>query len=210
MGILGIVKIFIRFCWLAIHPIRKSEEVVGVLGLIVTFLIVFGLVGAGVVGWFAPSPLPEPSPRWPLIVAYPTILLAILLLIAGLRLQYRLSALDELANIKEGDVVRGKDINVSLLFQKLQNIFLANVTFKNCKLRGPCVVVVKGNIELDGCGFRGGAHLEESLIEAQNNRKYSGVGAFVHCKFQYCTFENIAWLIPNELRDKMLRQIVHI
>lgn len=182
----------------------------GVLGLIVTSLIVLGLVGASVVGWLAPSPLPEPSPRWPLIVAYPTILLAVLFLIAGLRLQYRLSAFDQLANIKEGDVVRDKDINVSLLFQKKKSYFLSNVIFIKCKLRGPCLVVVKGNNEFSSCGFLGASSLSESLIEAQENRKYSGVGVFVHCKFQYCTFENIAWLASKEWCDKMLSQIVQV
>ncbi len=105
MDIREVFKTFFCFCWLAIHPIRKSEEVVGMLGFIVTFLIVLGLVSVSVVAWFAPSPLPEPSPRWPLIVAYPTILLAILFLVAGLCLQHRLSALGQLANIKKGDVV---------------------------------------------------------------------------------------------------------
>lgn len=81
----------IRFLWLAISPIRKTEEVAGVLSLLVTFLIILGVVGAGFVGWLAPSPLPDPSPRWPLIVAYPIVILAVLFFIAGVRLQHRLS-----------------------------------------------------------------------------------------------------------------------
>ena len=211
MAIRDIIYIFVRFCWLAIHPIRKSEEVVGVLGLIVTSLIVFGLVSAGVVGWLAPSPLPEPSPRWPLIVAYPTILLAILLLIAGLRLQSRVSAIDQLANIKSGDTVKNKDISVSSLFGKSQGNFLGNVTFRNCKLSGPCLVMLRGHNKMVRCQIlRASGDLSEYLIEAQGNRKYSGVGAFVHCEFQYCTFENIAWLLPKKLCDKFLNDITII
>ena len=57
--------------------------------MLLTGLIVLGVVGAGLAGWSAPSPLPEPSPRWPLIIAYPVSILAILFLIAGVRLQYK-------------------------------------------------------------------------------------------------------------------------
>jgi hypothetical protein len=81
----------VRFLWLAISPIRKTEEIAGVLSLLVTLLVILGVVGAGFVGWLAPSPLPQPSPRWPLIVAYPTVILAVLFFIAGVRLQCRLS-----------------------------------------------------------------------------------------------------------------------
>ncbi|MFH1662602.1 MAG: hypothetical protein ABH934_01595 [Chloroflexota bacterium] len=67
----------------------------GVIEVLVTFLILLGLIGASVAGWIAPSPLPEPSPRWPLIVAYPALLLMILFLVAGLRLQFRIDSYEE-------------------------------------------------------------------------------------------------------------------
>lgn len=171
----------------------------GVLGIVVTLLIVLGLVGVGVLGWLAP--LPEPSPRWPLVVAYPAILFMILFLVAGLRLQYRLYNLDQLDNIKQGDTVKNRDINVSALFEKRERNILDNVTFNRCTLKGPCLVAVKGETNLIRCGFWGG-DLSEHLILADKNRKYDGIGVFVHCNFEYCRFENIAWLLPSNLYQK--------
>ncbi len=201
-------KTFFRFCWLAIRPIRKSEEVAGVLGLIVTFLIILGLVGASVVGWLAPSPLPEPSPHWPLIVAYPMILLTILFLIAGLRLQHRLSAFDRLANIKSGDVVKNKDLNLSLLVQPRKKLALANITFERCKFYGPCTVGILGNIELIGCGFFSGRKLDDMIIEVKEARDFAGIAAFVYCKFHYCEFYDISWLVDKTIADELRKMVV--
>lgn len=208
MDILRIFRVFLRFCWLAIHPIRKSEEVVGMLGFIVTFLIFLGLIGAGVAGLFAPSPLPEPSPRWSLIVAYPTILLAILFLVAGLRLQYRLSVIDELTNIKPGDVLNGKDINVSLMFQQLKSDNLAVVTFEHCVLRGPCTVILRGNYKINACDF--GSNLPSKLIKGETGSRYFGVGVFVHCTFNFCKFDNLSFLVSEEERKKLLEKVTQV
>jgi hypothetical protein len=59
----------------------------------------------------------------------------------------------ELANIKPGDTIKGKDINVSLMFRKLnsnptreaeRHNILDNVTFDYCNLHGPCLITFEG------------------------------------------------------------------
>lgn len=82
-----------RFLWLAIHPLRRTEEWWGIIGMVATVLIILGVVGAGIAGVVAPSPLPDPSPRWPLIIGYPSVVGFILLFIAGTRLQWRVLSL---------------------------------------------------------------------------------------------------------------------
>ncbi|MFC1980308.1 hypothetical protein ACFLVS_05645 [Chloroflexota bacterium] len=150
----------------------------GVLSIAVTFLIVLGLVGAGVLGLLAPSPLPEPSPRWSLIIAYPAILLMFLFFVAGLRLQFRLYDLEQFTKLKSGDIVKNKVINVSALFDKRDRYILDNITFSKCTLKGPCLVAVRWKTDLIRCGFWGG-ELSEHLILADENRRYNGIGVFV-------------------------------
>ena len=163
----------------------------GVLGMLVTFLIILGIIGVGVVGWIAPM----------------------LFLIAGLRLQSRLSECDELSSVKNGDTVKGKDINLSLLFQKTRQNFVSNVTFKRCILKGPCVVTLKGENKFCGCGFLGTTRLEAKLLMKPNDDKsYTvvGIGEFVHCKFQYCNFKNVAFYVTKKEYDNLLSKIVQV
>lgn len=189
-------------------PDASHRRCLGVLNLLVTPLILSGLLGAGFAGAFAPSPLPEPSPQWPLVIAYPTLLTAVLLFIAGWRLQYRLALIEGMREIKAGDIVSRQDVNVSLMFQSFRRGIVANVSFERCTLKGPCTVGLLGSVELDGCTFAGGETLEQHLIEASPERKYAGIGAFLHCKFQYCTFDNILFLVEKPVADKMRATIV--
>lgn len=134
--------------------------------------------------------------RWWLTIVTPS-LIAILFLIAGVRLQHRLSAIDDLARIKSGDIVKGQIISVALLFENRERNILDGITFSKCTLKGPCLVVVKGENHFSYCGFWG-ADISEYLILAEKGRKYNGIGVFVNCTFKHCRFENIAWLLPND------------
>lgn len=60
--IVYIVKACTQVLWLAIRPIRRTEEVYGMVGLVVTVAILLGLAGAALAGAFAPSPLPDHHP----------------------------------------------------------------------------------------------------------------------------------------------------
>jgi len=142
--------------------------------------------------------------RWLLTIVTPC-LIAVLFLIAGVRLQHRLSAIDDLAKIKSGDIVENKTINVSLLFQNRERNILDGVTFRKCTLKGPYLVRIKGEIRLSYCRF-GPEDIAEYLILAEKGRRYNGIGVLVNCSFKHCRFENIAWLLPN---DKMYQQFLN-
>jgi len=75
---------------LAVHPVFKLEQWIGVAGRIQAFVIVAGIIGAGAVGAWAPSPLPETSPRWLAVVGYPAVVSMLLFFWVGIRLQVRL------------------------------------------------------------------------------------------------------------------------
>jgi hypothetical protein len=77
------------FVRLVIGPLRRSEEAWGWFERAQVVLIALGLIGAGAAGAIAPNPAPD-APRWFLIVAYLSIVAAVLFFIAGFRLQMRL------------------------------------------------------------------------------------------------------------------------
>jgi hypothetical protein len=88
--------VLLRAFWavvrLAFQPLRHSEAVAGWLSVTITVLLMLGLVGAGLAGAFLPSPGESTrfAPQWILIIAYPAIILAVLFLIAAVRLQLQL------------------------------------------------------------------------------------------------------------------------
>jgi len=81
--LLGATCAFVLF---AIRPLRRSEEAWGLFDIARVVLVALGLIGAGAI---APNPAPD-APRWLLIIAYPSIAVAVLFFIAGIRLQMRL------------------------------------------------------------------------------------------------------------------------
>lgn len=112
----------------------------------------------------------------------------------------------ELANIKSGDTIKGKDINVSLMFEQLKSDHLANVTFEHCVLRGPCTVIPKGNCNFLACNF--GSNFAATLIKCEIGKRYFGVGVFVHCKFNFCEFANLSFLLSEEQIEQYLSKVV--
>jgi len=105
----------------------------------------------------------------------------------------------ELANIKSGDTINGKDINVPTMLQQLKTNHLAVVTFDHCTLRGPCVVMFEGDCELHGCDMASNVDLGTTLIKREVGMKYSsGVAVFIHCKFNFCNFDNISFLLHEQ------------
>jgi len=114
----------------------------------------------------------------------------------------------ELANIKSGDTIKEKEINVSLMFEELKSNHLANVTFEHCVLRGPCIIMLEGNCEFHKCNLASG--VGATLFERKIGTKYYGVGVFVHCKFNLCNFDNLSFLLYEKQRDKFLSEVVKI
>jgi hypothetical protein len=114
----------------------------------------------------------------------------------------------ELATIKPGDVINGKDINVPLMFQQLKSDSLSNVKFEHCVLRGPCTIGFMGNPIFDSCNFTGRGKLSDRLIKAEPTRLYGGIGLFVHCKFEFCEFANLSLLLPEDIIKKFLKKVV--
>ncbi len=84
---------------------------------------------------------------------------------------------------------------------------ISNIIFDHCVFKGPSAITWIGNTEVKGCGFAG--RLEDMWIIAEPNRKYMGVGVFVHCKFKYCEFGNLALIGSKELKDKFRSGSVH-
>jgi biopolymer transport protein ExbD len=115
--------------------------------------------------------------------------------------------IEELADIKRGDTVKGKEINISLMFQKLNTFVLSNVTFDHCVLKGPCMIALLGNCEVSGSNL-GKGRLEDMLIRADPNRRYIGVCGFANCKILYCTFENIGILADDVTVEKVKKGTV--
>lgn len=176
--------------------------------MLITILILLGIGGVTLVGLLAPSPLPASVPRWLLVIVYPTVVVVILLFIAAVRLQFRLSLLIGPKHLRPGDIIKDRDLNLSLLLQLQKDIFIKNITFEHCKFRGPCTVTVLGNIELTGCGFRSGQKIEDMIIEMNEVRQFGGIAAFVHCKFRYCEFHDISWLVNKIIADQLRKNTV--
>lgn len=112
----------------------------------------------------------------------------------------------ELANIKSGDIIKEKDINVSLMFQQLKTDNLFNITFDHCILRGPCTVITRGNSNFNACNF--GSNLPSRLIKCEIGKRYFGIGVFVHCTFNFCEFVNLSFLLSEDEIKKYLEGIV--
>jgi hypothetical protein len=113
----------------------------------------------------------------------------------------------ELANIKSGDTITGKDINVPVMFQQLKTNHLDVVTFEHCVLRGPCVITTEGHCEFHGCDMASNVDLGTTLIRREVGMKYSGVGIFVHCKFNFCNFDNISFLLYEQEITSFLSKV---
>lgn len=89
---MGWIRVFGDFLWLAFRPIPQAETAWGIVS---TFFFILVLLGISSVGFFAPSPLPEDSPKWPMLVSYPIFAIALLFFVAGARLQRRQQELIE-------------------------------------------------------------------------------------------------------------------
>lgn len=112
----------------------------------------------------------------------------------------------ELANIKTGDTIKEKDINVSLMFEQLKSDHLHVVTFDHCVLRGPCMIAFEGDSKLHGCNL--GDNLPNKLIKFEEGKRYFGVGVFTHCTFNFCNFVNLLFLMHEKEIKKALREVV--
>jgi len=114
----------------------------------------------------------------------------------------------ELATIKSGDTIKGKDINVSLMFQQLnsnptreaeRHNILDNVTFAHCNLHGPCLITFEGEWEISDCGFFGIGKIKANIPLQQATE---GLGKFVHCRFRFCNFHNMSfYLTENNMAE---------
>lgn len=110
----------------------------------------------------------------------------------------------ELTNIKSGNTIEGKDINVSLMFQQLnsnptreaeRHNILDNVTFDHCNLHGPCLITFEGEWEISDCGFFGIGKIKANIPLQQATE---GLGKFVHCRFRFCNFHNMSFYLTEK------------
>jgi hypothetical protein len=116
--------------------------------------------------------------------------------------------IEQLKQIKDGDVISGKDINVSLMFQQLnsnpireaeRHNILDNVTFDHCNLHGPCLITFEGEWEISDCGFFGIGKIKANIPLQQATE---GLGKFVHCRFRFCNFHNMSfYLIEKDMAE---------
>lgn len=112
----------------------------------------------------------------------------------------------ELANIKAGDTIKDKHINVSLMFQQLKTDRLANVTFDHCVFRGPCIIGFEGNNKFYATNF--GARFADRLIKCEKGKRYFGIAVFLHCDFKFCEFVETSFLMVEEEIEKFLKEVV--
>ena len=186
----------VQFALFAVRPLRHAETMGRWVDLGMRLLIVLGILVTTVIG------ISVETSRWLLTIVTPS-LIAILFLIAGVRLQHKLSDWDDLVKIKSGDTIKNKVINASMLFENRNLYMVDNVTFSKCTLKGPCLVALKGHNNFNRSSFWGSQDYTEHLILADDTRTYNGAGIFMHCKFEYCRFENVAWLLNQKYYNKL-------
>ena len=193
------IKATLQVFILTVRPLRSVKAIWGWVDVVILLLVLVGVLAAGLrisnMAWLATTVLPS--------------VIAILVLIAAIRLQRRMARMQGPLGVKAGDTVKGKDFNLSLFLQDQRNHRIANVTFDRCILRGPCLVAVLGSIELVGSGFRGGQQPDDLIIEVTETRRMAGIATLVHCKFNYCEFHSISWMLEKPLADK-LRAMVKV
>lgn len=112
----------------------------------------------------------------------------------------------ELANIKAGDTIKDKNINVSLMFQQLRTDHLINVTFDHCVFRGPCIIGFEGNNRFYASNF--GGKFADRLIKCEKDKRYFGIAVFLHCEFNFCEFVDTSFLMPEEGIQSFLSKVV--
>jgi hypothetical protein len=112
----------------------------------------------------------------------------------------------ELANIKAGDTIKDKNINVSLMFQQLKTDRLANLTFDHCIFRGPCIIGFEGNNKFYASNF--GGKFVDRLIKCEQGKRYFGIAVFLHCEFNFCEFVDTSFLMPEGEIKLFLSKVV--
>lgn len=112
----------------------------------------------------------------------------------------------ELANIKAGDTIKDKNINVSVMFQQLRTDRLVNVTFDHCVFTGPCIIGFEGNNKFYASNF--GGRFADRLIKCDKGKRYFGIAVFLHCQFNFCEFVNTSFLMPEEGIELFLSRVV--
>jgi hypothetical protein len=108
-------------------------------------------------------------------------------------------SIKELANIKPGDIIQGKTINVSLMFEQLKptHLVLSDITFVQCTLVGPCIItLIKCSINGGNLGV--GGKLDDVVIAVPpQGRRYFGIAGFLNCHFKFCTFKDVGFLLSK-------------
>lgn len=150
-----------------------------------------------------------PLPWWDIaLVVGGAILFLVVSFLAFLRVRMERDKekeqIEQLKQIKDGDVISGKDINVSLMFQQLnsnptreaeRHNILDNVTFDHCNLHGPCLITFEGEWEISDCGFFGIGKIKANIPLQQATE---GLGKFVHCRFRFCNFHNTSFYLTEK------------
>lgn len=153
------------------------------------------------------SRIEPPLPLWIMVLVPAAALLFMVLSFLAfdrVRVERDEARYKEFANMKSGDVIKGKDINVSLMFQRFNSSVLRkseernildNVTFDHCELRGPCLVTLMGEWYISDCKFFGKGIL---LANIPLEQAKEGLGKFIHCRFTSCSFHNMCFYLSGK------------
>ena len=94
------------------------------------------------------------------------------------------------------DIVRIAELTVN-------TSMLENYEFSNCRIIGPAVLVLLGNVQLLHCGWDAPG-LEAVFWEIPATREYVvGAVGVANCTFSNCRFEQVGVAGPSELREQM-------
>ncbi len=94
------------------------------------------------------------------------------------------------------DIVRIAELTVN-------TSMLENYEFSNCRIIGPAVLVLLGNVHLLHCGWDAPG-LEAVFWEIAPTREYVvGAVGVANCTFSNCRFEQVGIAGPSELRAQM-------
>ena len=174
-----------------IRPLRELEKWWGWVDM--TFIVIIGITAG--IGLFVEEL------RWLLTILAPS-LIALLFLIATVRLMRPMVTVKYIRQAKKGSTIKNEKVKLSRLFEK-RGDEIRNITFEHCEFSGPgFMAIISDSLELKGNHFR-----DVGVWAAEDIKDDRGIAYFLHCDFKYCDFHNMAVVLPKNAADKLKKSV---